>query len=269
MAQQHGLPSAVVTYAPHPRVVLQQEQSLQLLTTTEEKEGLLAAQNLDYLFIIPFTLSFAQLTAADFLQHYLREQLSVNQLVMGYNQRIGSDGASDFDVLKNICNSLKINVLQAQPVIENGVEVSSTKIRQALSEGNVALANRMLGYPYALSGTVVHGKHNGHKIGFPTANLDVPANKLLPLDGVYAVRVNVAGVCYGGMLNIGYNPTLSAHNALTIEVHLFDFQQDIYGKPLTISLIERLRDEQKFTSLQALQQALQQDEGRARLMVFG
>jgi riboflavin kinase/FMN adenylyltransferase len=240
-----------------------------LLTTAKEKAGLLAAQNVDYLIIIPFTLSFAQLTAADFLQHYLREQLSVTQLVMGYNQRIGSDGASDFAMLKNICNSLQINVLQSPPVIENGVEVSSTKIRRVLNEGNITQANRMLGYPYALSGTVVHGKHKGHKIGFPTANLDVPANKLLPPDGVYAVKANVAGARYGGMLNIGCNPTLSAHNARTIEVHLFDFQQDIYGKSLTVSLVERLRDEQKFTSLQALQEALQWDESKARALTSG
>jgi riboflavin kinase/FMN adenylyltransferase len=272
-AKNSGLPSAIITYSPHPRKVLRSNSQLSLLSTDMEKEKLLARQNPDYLIVLPFTPDFARLTAAEFLRHYLREQLAVNQLLLGYNQRIGSDGIHDFTLLQQICSPLHINVKQALPAFVDGVAVSSTAIRSALARGNAALASNMLGYRYWLGGSVAHGRGIGRTIGFPTANINLPAEKLLPPDGVYAVWADVCGKRYGGMLNIGANPTINAIEAemtsmtsptnmtmqRKIEVHIFEFKQNIYGENIVVHIIERLRDEQKFSSLHSLKLALTHD----------
>ncbi|GHT14050.1 riboflavin biosynthesis protein [Bacteroidia bacterium] len=263
LAQQQHLPTAVITYAPHPQSVLHNEQTIPLLTPFDEKQTLLTAQGIDFLFVLPFTAALAQCSTADFFAQYLVSQFAVRQLVVGHNQCFGSDRVNDFGRLQNIGNSLHINLLRANKVQYEEAAVSSSRIRKAISEGNVAAANAMLGYSYRLQGEVVQGKQNGRKIGFPTANLQLAADKLLPPDGVYAVQATLAGTRRSGMMNIGTNPTLGTTNPRSVEVHLFDFEQIIYGKTLSVDIITHLRREQKFASLETLQAALEQDKQRA------
>ena len=263
-AERLCLPSAAVTYEPHPRRVLADGQDLPLLTAFAEKEELLAAQGIDFLIVIPFTPAFAQMTAAEFVRLYLKEKLAIAHLTLGYNQRIGSDGAGGEDALQKICAPLHIGVAQAPPVLEGSIEISSTKIRRALLEGKIDTANQMLGYQYFMQGRVMRGRQIGRSIGFPTANIGIAPHKLLPMDGAYAVRVRAVGRHWDGMLNVGCNPTLNAAAPRSAEVHLFDFQEDIYGQEVRVHLAGRLRGEQRFASIQALQAALTLDMQRAK-----
>ena len=247
-ARERGEEAIVVTFWPHPRTVLQQDaRDLRLLSTLEEKKEMLLAAGIDRVEVLPFTRSFAALTASDYLQ-MLRDRFNASVIVMGFDNKIGSDSlsAKDFD-----------NVIVVDEIGNN--TLSSTKIRKALEEGRIEEANGMLGYRYGLYGVVVAGNRMGRTIGFPTANMQLyEPLKLVPANGVYVVKVEVLGRKYTGMCNIGLRPTVGG-SARTVETHILDFDEDIYGLPLGIRFVRRLRDERKFPSLDALREQLVQD----------
>ena len=247
-ARERGEEAVVVTFWPHPRTVLQQDaRDFRILNTLEEKKALLQGLGIDRVEVLPFTRDFAALTAAQYLD-LLINKYQANVLVMGYNNTVGSDlkTAKDID-----------NVIVVDKIGDN--KLSSTVIRKKLAEGDVAGANEMLGYEYTLTGAVVAGNRMGRTIGFPTANLQLyEPLKLVPGNGVYAVEVEVLGRVYKGMCNIGTRPTVGGVSR-TIETHILDFDQDIYGLPITLRFRRRIRDERKFASLEALREQLARD----------
>ena len=253
-ARRRGEESIVITFWPHPRNVLQNEaRSLRLLTSLEEKKALMTALEVDRVEVLPFTKEFASMRAEEYLS-LLRERFGASLVVMGYDNRIGSDGrsAKDFENSDFVILSGAVDGADEMPI-------SSTRIRNELLEGRIEEANAMLGYSYSLYGVVVAGNRMGRTIGFPTANIQLyEPLKLVPGNGVYAVEVEVNGGFFKGMCNIGTRPTVGGA-ARTIEVHILDFSEDIYGLPLKIRFLRRIRDERKFPSLEALREQLEKD----------
>ena len=260
-ARERGQEAIVVTFWPHPRTVLQQDaREFRLLTSLEEKKALLLGSGIDRVEVLPFTRAFAALSAVEYLT-MLRDRFGASLVVMGYDNRIGRDRRTVGELI-----AAPSPVVSLLPATELGLTVagvegaiSSTRIRRALEAGDTALANAMLGYPYELYGVVVAGNRLGRTIGFPTANMQLyEPLKLVPANGVYAVEAEVLGYKYRGMTNIGVRPTVGGQ-ARTIETHLLDFDEDIYGLPLRLRFLRRIRDERKFPSLEALRAQLQQD----------
>lgn len=264
-ARERGEEAIVVTLWPHPRTVLQQDaRDFRLLTSVEEKKALLKDLGIDRVEVIPFTKEFARLKADEYLR-FLRKSFGATMVVMGYDNRIGSDQltADACAQLPEFAHRIDFSVLSCAPLPDyaHGEAVSSTQIRKAIEEGDVERANKMLGYDYPLHGVVVSGNKLGRTIGFPTANMQLyEPLKLLPKDGVYAVEVEIQGQDrnYRGMCNIGVRPTVDG-KARTIETHILDFDEDIYGLPIRIRFKKRIRDEIKFESLDALRQQLALD----------
>ena len=273
-ARERGEEAVVVTFWPHPRTVLQQDaREFRILTSLEEKKALLAAAGIDRVEVLPFTRAFAALTAREYLQ-LLRDKYDASLVVMGYDNRIGSDKltASEIGVSQAVApRPLPTSLRSVGPLPftwpraarvsgdSNAPVISSTKIRNALQEGRVEEANAMLGYRYGLYGAVVAGNQLGRTMGFPTANMQLyEPLKLVPANGVYAVEAEVLGTTYKGMCNIGMRPTVGGASR-TIEAHILDFDQDIYGLPLRIRFLRRIRDERKFPSLEALREQLTLD----------
>ena len=264
-ARERGEEAIVVTFWPHPRTVLQQDaRDFRLLTSVEEKKALLKELGIDRVEVIPFTKEFARLRADEYLR-FLRKSFGATMVVMGYDNRIGSDQltADACAQLPEFAHRIHFSVLSCAPLPDyaHGEAVSSTQIRKAIEEGDVERANKMLGYDYPLHGVVVSGNKLGRTIGFPTANMQLyEPLKLLPKDGVYAVEVEIQGQDrnYRGMCNIGVRPTVDG-KARTIETHILDFDEDIYGLPIRIKFKKRIRDEIKFESLDALRQQLALD----------
>lgn len=264
-ARERGEEAIVVTFWPHPRTVLQQDaRDFRLLTSVEEKKALLKELGIDRVEVIPFTKEFARLRADEYLR-FLRKSFGATMVVMGYDNRIGSDQltADACAQLPEFAHRIDFSVLSCAPLPDyaHGEAVSSTQIRKAIEEGDVERANKMLGYDYPLHGVVVSGNKLGRTIGFPTANMQLyEPLKLLPKDGVYAVEVEIQGQDrnYRGMCNIGVRPTVDG-KARTIETHILDFDEDIYGLPIRIRFKKRIRDEIKFESLDALRQQLALD----------
>ncbi len=253
--------SCVITFWPHPRIVLNKEtENLYLLTTLNEKKELLEEIGIDLFCIIPFTTDFSHVNSGHFFKEYLKEKLNIAQLIIGYDHHFGHNREANFTIMQQLGETYGIKVEKVEASQLNFVNISSTKIRTALMEGNIALANALLGYSYKLSGTVVEGLRLGSKIGFPTANI-LPEDPLkqLPSNGVYAVIATVNGTRYTGMMNIGKRPTISNDFHTNIEVHLFNFEHNIYGQRITIECIERTRDELKFDSLDELAEQLKED----------
>ena len=257
-----GGQSVIISFEPHPREVLYpREKKPGLLTTLDEKIDRLSRLGVDHLIILPFTLDFARLSYADFVVGILVRRLGVRGLVVGYDHHLGHDRQGNFDHLQALGQQHHFFVEQESAFEENHVNVSSTKIRNALATGDIALVNRFLGYNYSLTGTVVPGQRLGHHIGFPTANIDLPdPSKLLPAIGVYAVRVHLGHDSHPGMLNIGIRPTVSHEGILTREVNIFDLDRDLYGTSLTVEILARVRGEQKFENLAELQAQLRRDK---------
>ena len=252
--------SLILTFFPHPRMVLQDSSEIQLLNTPSEKIRLLAATGLDNLIIHPFDEAFSRLTAEEFVSQILVEQFNIGKIIIGHDHRFGRNRTANIDdlIVYGQQFGFEVEQISAQEIDE--VSVSSTKIRNALLEGNITLANEYLGYHYMLSGTVVEGRKLGRTIGYPTANIHIAENyKLIPKTGVYIIRSVIAGNIVSGMMNIGTNPTVGG-NALTIEVHFFDFDGDLYGQSVEISILEHIRDEQKFASIDALKHQLHHDK---------
>ena len=264
-AHARGDESLVVTFWPHPRAVLQDgARELRLLTSLEEKKALLTALGVDRIEVLGFTREFAALTAERYLREVLRDRFGVTTLLMGYDNRIGSDRltASSLGPLVHHLGMdiIEVEALSASP--DNAV--SSTKIRKALEEGRIDDANRMLGYRYSLQGVVVAGNRLGRTIGFPTANMKlVEPLKLVPARGVYAVDVEVLGKTWRGMTNIGMRPTVGG-TFTTIETNILDFDEDIYGLPIRVTFLRRIRDEVRFPSLEALKEQLGRDREACR-----
>lgn len=262
VAAKLGGESVIISFEPHPREVLYPlEKRPGILTTLEEKIRILQAHGVEHLVILPFTEELANLSYSDFVKHVLVEKLKMKGLVVGYDHRFGKNREGSFEVLKAMAKQFDFYLEQEEAYEENEVNISSTKIRTALELGNIALVREFLGYDYPISGKVVHGDKIGRNIGFPTANLQLEdERKLLPASGVYAVRVLVDGVTYGGMLNIGVRPTVSRSGIVRLEVNIFDFQAEIYDKTLSVFLLARVRGERKFNDIDELKSQLGDDK---------
>lgn len=256
-----GLKSMVLTFFPHPRMVLQQDAHIQLLNTIDEKIDILERTGLDYLIIHPFTKAFSRLSARDFVQDILVNELRTKKIIIGYDHRFGRNRNANINDLEAFGNALDFQVEEIPVQEVDEVSVSSTKIRKALEKGDVRTANAYLGYEYMLTGTVKKGRGMGRQLGFPTANLVIAENyKLIPKNGVYAVKSILNGQTVNGMMNIGYNPTVSVGTEKTIEIHFFDFNRDLYEQKIRIDILEWIREEEKFGSLEDLKAQLQKDK---------
>lgn len=259
VATARGLASSVITFPIHPRKVMQPGFHPELLTTCDEKVALLADTGIDYCFMLDFTLELAQLSAKQFME-ILKKHYRIQALVIGYDHRFGHNRSEGFEDYVRYGHEQGIEVVLAQAYSNKDITISSSIIRRLLLEGNVSEAATCLGYHFFLDGTVVEGYHVGHKIGYPTANLHVTdPEKLVPADGVYAVYVFLGERKYKGMLSIGYRPTLNNGTDRSIEVHIFDFNEDIYNQPMRISFVRRTRSELKFDSIEELVEQLHKD----------
>ena len=254
--------SVIISFEPHPREVLYpREQKIGILTTQEEKIAILEKYGVDHLIILKVTLEFAQQSYNDFVKNILVDKLKIKGLVVGYDHRFGKDRAGNFENLQELANKYGFFLEKEVVFEEDDVNVSSTKIRNALTVGDITTVNRFLGYLYSVTGKVVYGHHLGHKIGFPTANIQVAdERKLLPAIGVYAVKVIIEQEIFNGMLNIGIRPTVSNDGQVSCEVYIFDFSRDLYGKNITINFIDRIRGERKFNDIEELRAQLQKDQ---------
>ena len=253
--------TVLLTFSPHPRMVLfPDDQDLKLLNTIEEKKHLLEKAGVQHLIVHPFTKEFSRISSINFVRDILVNELKIHKLVIGYNHHFGRNREGTFEHLQEFAPVYGFEVEEIPVQLLDNVGVSSTKIRKALFQGDVETAAEYLGYQYQLSGTVVKGNAIGRTIGFPTANLELGnAKKIIPADGVYSAWVKVDGISYKGMMNIGKKPTIN-NQARTLEVHLLEFEQDIYGEAICIEFVNKIRDEIKFTDILKLQQQLLLDK---------
>ncbi len=260
--------SVLITFHPHPRLVLfPDNHNLQLLQTQTEKLQTLAENGLENVIILPFSKEFSQLSALDFVQTVIHKCLQAKKIIIGYDHQFGNDRKGNIDFLITHARDFNYEVIEIPAEEINEVNVSSTKIRTALQDGSVEIANAYLNKPFELTGTVVKGKQLGRTIGFPTANLELnDSTKLIPANGVYAVKVqlNKEEKSYNGMMNIGFRPTVSEAKKQSIEIYLFDFQEDLYDSHLKVSLYKRIRKEEKFVNLASLKSQLSKDEALIR-----
>ena len=256
--------SVVLTFFPHPRMVLQEDSNIKLLNTIKEKQELLEDIGIENLVIHPFDETFSQLTAEEFVKTVLVEKFHIQKIIIGYDHRFGRNRTANIDDLIDFGKQYGFDVAQISVQELNEISVSSTKIRNAILDGNMTLANDYLGYSYFITGTVITGKQLGRTIGFPTANINIAENyKLIPPNGVYLVQASINTQVVHGMMNIGTNPTVDGQ-AQSIEIHFLDFEANIYNQELKISIVQRIRDEKKFNSLQDLQEQLQKDKVTAK-----
>ena len=262
-ADAHGGETVVVTLWPHPRIVLNKElHDFKLLHTRQEKIREMEAYGIDYLVVVPFNSDIFSLTACNFVQDYLVDRLGVEVLLLGYDNRFGKDRKGDPEGLKMCAEKNKFRIEKLPEYNSEFGTLSSSTIRGSILKGDLESASLMLGYHYYLTGTIVEGNHIGRKMGFPTANIHpMDPNKLIPMNGVYAIRAELRGETYKGMLNIGFRPTIDSAMAVkTIEAHLFDVSGDFYDEEVVIHFVKRVRDEMKFSGLDALKQQLQKDK---------
>ncbi|MDY7395733.1 bifunctional riboflavin kinase/FAD synthetase [Aureibaculum sp. 2210JD6-5] len=261
------LNSVILTFFPHPRMVLQQGTDLKLLTTLSEKIALLEKTGLQNLVIEPFTKEFSRLTALDFVRDILIKRLKLKKLVIGYDHHFGRNREGNFKQLQEYGSLYGFTVEEIPAQDIKDISVSSTKIRNALLEGNIKKANSFLGYEYLLTGEIVHGKGLGNKYNYPTINIHIEEPyKLIPKPGVYIVKTKLKDENLFGIMNIGFRPTVNGKHQ-TIEVHLLDFNENLYGETISISIAHRLRDEQKFDSLEDLFSQIKEDEKLARKLI--
>ena len=257
--------TVLITFWPHPRLVLYpNEHNLRLLSTFEEKANLLRQFGIDHLVTIPFTQEFSQLSSEEFIQKVLIDKIKTKVLVIGYDHRFGKNREGSFEYLQQHSKSLGFDLEEISRQDVDEIGVSSTKIRKALESGDIKTATAYLGRPYELNGLVVKGQQIGRSIGFPTANIHIPNSyKLIPRDGVYAVEARIDGLLYKAMLNIGNRPTVDG-TTKTVEAHLFDFQGDLYNKQITVYFREFIREEKKFKNLEELKDQLSKDQRVAK-----
>ena len=255
-----GLKSVVLTFFPHPRMVLQKDSNIKLINTIDERHDILEALGLDYLLVKKFTIDFSRLSAEDFVKQILVDKLHAKKVIIGYDHRFGRNRNADINDLKAFGERFGFEVEEISAQDIDDVSVSSTKIRTALIDGDIAKANSYLGYPFMLNGSVVKGKGLGKQLDYPTANIKIEEDyKLIPKQGAYIVNATINNQLVYGMMNIGVNPTVNGSKQ-TIEVHFLDFDADLYDKTLQINLLERIRDEEKFESVEALKTQLSKDK---------
>lgn len=263
-AERNGLESVILTFFPHPRMVLQQDSDIKLINTIDERIQILEKTKLSSIVIHPFTKEFSRLTAGEYVQKILVNMLNTKHIIIGYDHRFGRNRNSNIIDLASygMKNSFTVEEISKQDI--DDVAVSSTKIREALFEGDITKANSYLGYEFMLTGTVEKGKKLGRKLNYPTANLHIKEQyKLIPKSGVYIVKSTIDNKTYFGMMNIGTNPTVNGTHQ-TIETHFFDTSFNLYDKKIQIQMLKRIRDEKKFRSIEELQEAMQKDEDFSR-----
>ena len=260
IAKQENLESVLLTFFPHPRLIISNDSEIKMLNTMAEKSILLEQKGVQNFIIHPFDKLFSELSPREFVEKVLIKQLNIQKIIIGYDHKFGKNRAADFNDLIAFGREFDFEVEEIPAKQVDEVSVSSTKIRNSLLEGKISLANAYLGYSYMLSGNVVKGNKLGRTIGFPTANIQISENyKLIPKNGAYIVTAIVNNKTVFGMLNIGIKPTLG-ENLMSIEVHLLDFSEDIYGQKMQVNVVERLIGEHKFESLEALKSQLEIDK---------
>jgi riboflavin kinase/FMN adenylyltransferase len=260
VAQQYNGESVIISFNPHPRIVVQPNALLQVITTTSEKQALLQQLQINHLVLYPFSKEFSQMNAQQYVEDFLIAKFKPKAIVIGFDHHFGNDREGNFKLLEKYANqgSFDLFEIEAQTVQNN--KISSTSIRNALLHGEIIKANQLLGYNYTFSGTVVKGKQLGRTIGFKTANIQIyDTQKLIPGNGVYVVTATWNAKQLQGMMNIGTRPTVDG-TSRTIEVHILNFDEEIYDQMLTVSILQRLRNEQKFDGLEALKNQLQVDK---------
>ncbi|MCB0510502.1 MAG: bifunctional riboflavin kinase/FAD synthetase [Chitinophagales bacterium] len=261
LAKENNGESILISFHPHPRFVIPSaSKDLKLLNTLEEKIALLEFYQLDNLVLAPFSHEFSQMSALDYIKDFLVKNFQPNTIVIGYDHHFGKNRSGNISLLQEQQDVFHYKIEEISKEVLEDIDISSTKIRNALLEGEIEIANQLLGHHYELNGIVIKGEQLGRKLGFPTANLQLSVDyKLIPQIGVYAVTTLVRGKAYKGMLNIGFRPTVEGTNK-TIELHIFDFEEDIYGEQIQIQLVNYIRAEQKFESIENLKEQLEKDK---------
>lgn len=268
IAKKNNGESVLLTFDPHPRKILLNDQGLKLIHTINEKINILENLGLDHLVIYPFTLEFSKFSAKRYIDELLIQKLGTHTLVIGYDHHFGNDREGNIDLLKKYekSNPFYLEEIKAHEIEE--IKISSTKVRSAIEKGNIHLVNDYCGHFYEFSGEVVRGNGIGKTIGTPTANIKLNSNeKIIPLDGVYAVVCQIKDTNYKGIMNIGFKPTVDEDQKRTVEIHLFDYEKDIYGQDLRTKVIERIRDEVKFNSLKELKSQILKDNEKAKIIL--
>jgi riboflavin kinase/FMN adenylyltransferase len=260
-AKEVGGESVLMTFSPHPRMVLfPDSHSLQLIQTEAEKMKKLATTGIENCIIFPFTFEFSRLTAMEFVRDVLVNTLNIDTIIIGYDHQFGRNREGNIHYLKDVSSIYDFQAIEIPAKEIDAVNISSTKIRRAILEGDIELANQYLGNPYLLTGTVIQGNQLGRTIGFPTANLQInDTTKIIPGNGVYFVKINHKNSRLNGIMNIGTRPTVSDVAENRIEIHIFDFKQEIYGQELELEVLKKIRDEKKFDSIEQLSQQIEQD----------
>ena len=268
IAKKNNGESVLLTFDPHPRKILLNDQGLKLIHTINEKINILENLGLDHLVIYPFTLEFSKFSAKRYIDELLIQKLGTHTLVIGYDHHFGNDREGNIDLLKKYekSNPFYLEEIKAHEIEE--IKISSTKVRSAIEKGNIHLVNDYCGHFYEFSGEVVRGNGIGKTIGTPTANIKLNSNeKIIPLDGVYAVVCQIKDANYKGIMNIGFKPTVDEGQKRTVEIHLFDYEKEIYGQDLRTKVIERIRDEVKFNSLKELKSQILKDNEKAKIIL--
>lgn len=269
-AKTRGVETTVVTFEPHPQLVLKspKKKNLKILTTTDEKIEILRQLNLDRVIVIPFTLAFSKTSSQDFVQKILFDRIGFQEIVIGHDHAFGKDRQGDINTLREMGKMLGFAVDELPVFKIDDVTVSSSRIRELLGQGHIREANKFLGRNYSFHGVVVGGDERGREFRFPTANLELSSpDKLIPQDGVYAVRVDLHGRPLKGMMNIGVRPTFDSHKH-TIEIHLFDFEQNIYGESLKVECVEKIRNEMRFEGPEQLVEQLKSDKEESLKILY-
>lgn len=269
IAKEIGGESVLLTFHPHPRQVLfPDDDSLKLINTIEEKTSLLDSFGLDHVIYMAFEKSLSRMSPVEYVRDILVNKIGIHTIVIGYDHHFGRNREGDIDLLRELGPVYDFNVIEISAQEVDEITVSSTKVRKAIEQGDIASATEFLGHSFTLSGIVVRGRQIGREMGYPTANLKVEdKNKIIPGNGVYAVKGIIEGLIYDGMLNIGHNPTIAEGLQQTIEVHFFDLSEDLYDREITLEFISRIRDEQKFEDLVALKGQLDMDKESAKAIL--
>lgn len=266
-ARENDLESVILTFFPHPRMVLQKDSDIKLINTIDERKKILQSFNIDHLIIQPFTREFSRMTAQQYVRDILVNKLNAKKVIIGYDHRFGRNRTADIKDLREFGEVYHFEVEEISKQDVEEIAVSSTKIRKALLEGDVEKANRFLSYPFSLSGEVVKGRGLGKDFNYPTANIKIAEDyKIIPKNGIYIVKSLIENKDFFGMMSIGTNPTVGGTKK-TIETHFLDLDGDLYGKTLTIELLARIRDEEKFESVAQLKKAMQKDEDFSRAFI--
>jgi riboflavin kinase / FMN adenylyltransferase len=262
--------SVLLTFDPHPRKLLFPDQPLGIITPLQQKLQLITEAGIKHIVVVPFTREFANLNARDYIEKFIVSNFHPHSIIIGYDHRFGNDRKGDIKLLEYYAQDYHYELIEIPAQLIDEAAVSSTKIRKAIMDGRMDDANHMLGRTYSLTGTVMHGNKLGRTLGYPTANLaPVDKEQIVPAQGIYAIKAKHNGIVYGGMLSIGYNPTVSDKKELRIEANIFDFDFEIYGHTLEIFFIKKLREEQKFDSLDALKAQLHKDKKETKKVING